>query len=147
MKKLSKKHTIGILTTNSREIVDYVLKKGKVGVDFIYTDGSLFRKHKNIKSILQERGLEKQDVIYVGDEVRDIIASRKAGIQVMAVSWGANSRKLLKTEKPDYVHPIPVKKRPWDVEKYTTDKNEEFVVGKKYRYAYDDEVGYKYEGN
>jgi len=49
-----------------------------------------------------------------------------------------------KKQKPDYKHPMPVIKRTWDAEKYE-DVDEEFVVGKKYRYSYDDEIGYKFE--
>lgn len=47
--------------------------------------------------------------------------------------------------KPDYVHPSPVLKRPWDAEKYgEADMSEKFIVGKKYIYDYDKEIGYDY---
>jgi phosphoglycolate phosphatase len=46
-------------------------------------------------------------VIYVGDETRDIEAARKIQIQVIAVSWGFNSREVLAEQKPDFLisHP------------------------------------------
>lgn len=47
-----------------------------------------------------------------------------------------------KEAKPDYKYPVPVIKRPWDVEKYgTPDKSEQFIAGKKYIYNYDKEIG------
>lgn len=50
-------------------------------------------------------------------------------------------------KKPDsdYVHPISNSKRPWDSSKYIESKDEAFVAGKKYKYAYDKEIGYKFE--
>lgn len=50
-----------------------------------------------------------------------------------------------KTEKPDYVHPIPKVIRPWNSDGYgQCDETEKFVAGKKYRYKYDDEIGYSF---
>ena len=50
-----------------------------------------------------------------------------------------------KKEKPDYAYPMPVLKRPWDKDKYgACDENESFVVGKKYKYPHDKEIGYDY---
>ena len=36
-----------------------------------------------------------EDVVYVGDETRDIVAARKLGIRVAAVTWGYNSSEAL----------------------------------------------------
>jgi phosphoglycolate phosphatase-like HAD superfamily hydrolase len=33
--------------------------------------------------------------VYVGDEVRDIEAARKSGINCISVSWGFNTKELL----------------------------------------------------
>jgi phosphoglycolate phosphatase-like HAD superfamily hydrolase len=44
-----------------------------------------------------------QRAVYVGDEVRDIVAARKAGVDVAAVSWGYNTREVLAKHEPDYL--------------------------------------------
>lgn len=60
----------------------------------------LFGKEKPIRRQVQAAGFDSQQVIYVGDEVRDIEAGRKAGIDVAAVTWGLNSSSLLQRSGP-----------------------------------------------
>ena len=47
------------------------------------------------------------EIIYVGDEMRDIEASKKVGIPVIAVSWGLNKREALESFKPDQMAHSP----------------------------------------
>ena len=49
-----------------------------------------------------KRTLKACEVIYVGDEVRDITGAKNAGVKVIAVAWGYNSRELLEKHKPDF---------------------------------------------
>ena len=39
----------------------------------------------------------------IGDEVRDVDAAHKAGIDSMAVSWGFNSIELLESSAPTHL--------------------------------------------
>lgn len=43
------------------------------------------------------------EVIYVGDETRDVEAAKKVGVKVIAVTWGINSEKILRKQNPDYL--------------------------------------------
>ena len=55
-------------------------------------------KAKGIQSVLDQwPGIEKDEVIYVGDSTGDIEASRKAGIGVVAAAWAetAEPEKLI----------------------------------------------------
>ena len=45
--------------------------------------------------------------IYVGDETRDVEAARKAGVQIIAVGWGLNSRASLLLQNPDFIVDSP----------------------------------------
>ena len=102
--KLSKKYKTGILTTNSEDTVRAVLKNSKINsVDFIFSDSSIFGKHKKLKRLLKKHKLKKDEMIYVGDEIRDIDACRKIGVRMIAVSWGYNSKKALLENKPEYL--------------------------------------------
>ena len=60
----------------------------------------LFGKEVPIRRQVNAVDVPPQQVIYVGDEVRDIEAGRKAGIEVAAVTWGLNSRSLLQRYRP-----------------------------------------------
>jgi phosphoglycolate phosphatase len=47
--------------------------------------------------------IHHSEVIYVGDEDRDIIAAKKAKIKNIAVSWGYNSKNKLRQLNPDFL--------------------------------------------
>ena len=46
--------------------------------------------------------------MYIGDELRDVKASQKAGIPIAAVTWGFNSRESLAASEPDFLFDQPV---------------------------------------
>lgn len=99
-----KKYRLGILTSNSKENVEKFLKKNKLEYfNFIYHGSSLFGKDKMLRKMLKEQKINKDETIYVGDEDRDIEAAKKVGLKSAAVTWGFNSKKLLKSAKPDYL--------------------------------------------
>jgi phosphoglycolate phosphatase len=103
--KLKKRGLVlGIMSTNGEENIQKFLKHNEIEVfDYVVGKGSLFGKSGIIKSILKKRKLNKDEVLYVGDEVRDIEACRKLGIKIIAVTWGFNDEKLLVKNKPDYL--------------------------------------------
>lgn len=61
------------------------------------------RKAEGIQVILEQfKELQKEEIIYVGDAPSDIIASRKAGIPVIAAAWAATAEpERLKALQPD----------------------------------------------
>lgn len=96
-------YKLGIVTSNSKENVNEFLKINDLEYfDFVYSAG-IFSKDKQIKKFIESNRLTPGDVIYVGDEIRDIEAAFKNGIKVIAVSWGFNSKKSLEKLLPDYV--------------------------------------------
>jgi phosphoglycolate phosphatase len=100
---LRKKYKVGILTSNSSQNVKKVLKKEGIKYDFLVSDSSIFGKHIVLKKLLNKRKLKHHEVVYVGDEVRDVNSCIKIGINVMAVTWGFNSKKALSKAKPTFV--------------------------------------------
>jgi len=42
-------------------------------------------------------------VIYIGDEIRDVHAAQKAGVESGTVTWGFNSQELLSSANPDHI--------------------------------------------
>jgi HAD superfamily hydrolase (TIGR01549 family) len=102
-------YRMGILTSNSVENVRKFLEINNLTTlfDFIYSGRSFLGKEKLIRKLLIHEKLSKGRVVYVGDETRDIEASRAAGIPVIAVSWGLNSRDLLASLAPDQIADKP----------------------------------------
>jgi len=100
---------IGIVTTNIEENVRKFLHANNLDqFDFFYTAGKVFGKDKTISKILKDMKLEKSDIYFVGDEIRDIEAGKKVGVKTIAVSWGYNTRDALYKENPDYLIDSPL---------------------------------------
>ena len=99
----------GILTSNSVVNVSKFLEINKLSglVDFIYSGRSFLGKEKVIRKVLIHERIPAGRVVYVGDETRDIEASKAAGIPVIAVSWGLNRRDLLASLSPDQIADKP----------------------------------------
>lgn len=95
---------LGILTTNSRENVMEFLKNNNLQLfDFVYAGRAVYGKSRLLKKLMKEKTIPHQDPIYVGDEIRDVEAAKKAGIRVIGVSWGYNSKEALQRAKPDHI--------------------------------------------
>ena len=62
-----------------------------------------FGRGANEGAALGSKGLHADQVVYVGDEVRDIKAARQAGVAMAAVTWGFHRRELLAPCRPDYL--------------------------------------------
>lgn len=104
IKVLATKYEIAIITSNSKDTVKRVLDTAEiVDVKNIYADSSIFGKHAVIKRFLKNNKLEPCQVIYVGDEIRDVEACKKIGVKIVAVTWGYNSKNALTLSKPDYL--------------------------------------------
>lgn len=100
---------LGILTSNSEDNVSFFLKKHNMQefFSFIYSESTLFSKHRVIRKFLNQNNLKPEEVIYVGDETRDVEACKKISIKVIAVSWGFNSREALARHNPDFLIDAP----------------------------------------
>ena len=98
-------YTLGIITSNNKENVEVFLRKNQLNslFSYIYSSTSIFGKHRIIERTIKSHKLKKPDVIYVGDETRDIRSSRKSNIGIAAVSWGFNSAEILQEYNPDYL--------------------------------------------
>lgn len=102
-------YRLGIITSNSQDNVSEFLKINNLDnlFEFVYSGVTIFGKTTIINNVLRQKQLKPQEVIYVGDETRDIEASKKSNIKVVAVTWGFNSYEVLSRQKPDYLinHP------------------------------------------
>jgi len=104
----SRNYKIGILSSNSVENIEKVLEKENINIiRYVYSSKRLFGKATVLKKILKEQGMERKDTIYIGDEVRDVEAAKKANILSGAVTWGLNGKEILENSNPDYIFEVP----------------------------------------
>ena len=100
---------LGIITSNSQDNVQLFLENHQLDTifSFICSGTTIFGKNKVINRVLNQKNINLSDVIYVGDETRDIEAAKKSNIKVIAVSWGFNSKEILTNQNPDYLIEYP----------------------------------------
>jgi phosphoglycolate phosphatase len=96
---------LGIITSNSEDNVKAFLEKNDMEdlFSFIYSERTLFSKDKALNKFIKRNNLIPEQVIYVGDETRDIEASKRIDVKVVAVSWGFNSQEALAKHNPDFL--------------------------------------------
>lgn len=101
----SKAKHFGILTSNSVDNVNLFLNThGLEDVfTFVSSTSKLTGKAKHLRSIQKSYAMVADEMIYIGDEIRDIRAAKKAGVTVAAVGWGFNSFESLQAEEPDFL--------------------------------------------
>jgi phosphoglycolate phosphatase len=94
---------IYVVSANSPENIKSLLEKNELlnDISSVYGDVSLHGKAKVLSKLLKQESLAVEECIYVGDESRDIEASKKVKMQCIAVSWGFNNAELLKKYNPD----------------------------------------------
>jgi phosphoglycolate phosphatase-like HAD superfamily hydrolase len=98
----------GIVTSNNKKTVDeFLLLNIFPDFDFIEAEPNIFKKGSHLKKVVKKYKFKRKNAIYVGDEVRDIEASRDAGVDVIAVTWGYNKKEVLLENKPTYIANTP----------------------------------------
>ena len=87
-------HCYGVLTSNSVENVDRFFSRHEIPMP-AFIDSVPRLRNKSVYLKKRRRQYGGRPLIYVGDEVRDIEAARKARISSIAVDWGFNTRESL----------------------------------------------------
>ncbi len=82
-------YKIFVLSSNSQEVIQEVLDKHGIGKEVeVLKSSRVFGKASALKKLISSHKLDPKNVWMVGDEVRDMQASIKAGVNPIAVSWG-----------------------------------------------------------
>jgi len=97
--------TVGIISTNSAENIQRFLARNGMEpvVQRVHCSSNMFGKDKVISRYLKTYGLTPEQVLYVGDEERDVVASRKMKLRVLSVSWGFETLDVLTKAGPDFI--------------------------------------------
>jgi len=110
LKRLKEKgFKLSIISSNSVDNINKFLRKNNIDVfDNVYSSRNYFGKDKALNFFLKKHKLKGKDVVYIGDERRDIVACRKNNIKIISVSWGFDSIELLSKENPDFLVKSPI---------------------------------------
>lgn len=101
---LGERYFMSIVTSNHKNNVLNFLNRHQLNIfDDILAGKSIIGKHAYILKLIKKHNLLKQQSIYIGDEARDVEASKRSDIKVIAVSWGYNRSTLLQKSSPDYL--------------------------------------------
>lgn len=96
-------YKILIISSNSKEnILEFLKMNGIHCVADVLCSNRIFGKDKVMNKFLKEANVESSDVIYIGDEQRDIVACKKAGVPIIWVEWGYDAKEVVQNEEPEY---------------------------------------------
>lgn len=96
-------YKILIISSNSQEnILEFLKMNGIQCVSNVLCSNRIFGKDKVLKKFLKDSSSFASDVLYIGDEQRDIVACKKVGVPIIWVSWGYDSIEVIQQEEPEY---------------------------------------------
>jgi len=100
---------LGILSSNREDNIRKCLAANGVEQLFAFVIGypHLFGKARALRRIRRHERIERADMIYIGDESRDVEAAHRARIAVAAVTWGYHTPELLRGCEPTYLLDAP----------------------------------------
>jgi len=85
---------IGIVSSSREDTIRTIVSSHALPIDFL-SSGKLFNKAQSLKEALEREHLSLSDTLYIGDEVRDVEACQKIGLDIITVTWGLNSKEAL----------------------------------------------------
>jgi phosphoglycolate phosphatase len=97
-----------VVTSNSKENVEKFLEKNNLEFfSSVNSERNIWGKGKALKNFLKKRRSRSNEVVYLGDEIRDIEAARDAGMRIISVGWGFNDIDRLRRHDPDWLIKSP----------------------------------------
>lgn len=112
---------LGVATGKTRLGLDRVLKAQQLADRFDYTrcaDESQGKPHPAMLfDIMKRLDLEPEQVLMVGDTTHDVQMAASAGVDSMAVTYGAHSRRTLLTSEPTVMVSSVREMRDWLTER------------------------------
>jgi len=106
LSRMGEEYKLIIVSSNEEKTIKDYLTKNKIRKlfhDKIYTSSGLFNKYQIIDRIIKKFKVSPEDVLFIGDEQRDIETGKRLKIKTVAITWGYDSRNRLLKEKPDLI--------------------------------------------
>jgi len=97
-----------ILSTNSNQNIARFLARHDLRLfEHIAGGASMFGKARALKRLIARAQFDVRQVVYIGDEARDVEAAARAGVRSIAVSWGYADRGVLAAHSPTHMADRP----------------------------------------
>lgn len=98
-------YRLAVVSTNDEGNIRAVLRRHGVedAFDRVTCSHRLFGKARLLKSVLRQDDVRPDALVYVGDEARDVEASRAVGVRVVGVTWGVDTLERLRSVAPDFL--------------------------------------------
>ncbi len=95
----------GIVSSNSTENIELFLTANQAMPLFGYVTGTsrIMGKATRIQKAMRKFPVPANEVLYIGDEIRDVEAAQAASVDVASVTWGLNSEQALKAQNPTWI--------------------------------------------
>ncbi|HOP75429.1 MAG TPA: HAD-IA family hydrolase [Bacillota bacterium] len=108
LKELSERgYGIAVISSNSEQNIRDFIHKHSLDIEQVICSSHIYGKDKMLRSFLKKNRLVNTDVIYIGDEHRDIMACKKIGIPVIWVNWGLDLLHSVAHASPDFIVETP----------------------------------------
>ncbi|MBR9680844.1 MAG: HAD-IA family hydrolase [Candidatus Altiarchaeota archaeon] len=112
IENLSKKFRLAIVSSNHKRVISHQLKEYGLREAFQLIVGQEDRLENkpspdSLIFCMERMQSSREESIYIGDMVTDILAARSAGIPVLAVTWGWQSEEKLSAENPNWIARVP----------------------------------------
>ena len=96
--------SLALVTSNSLQNVNRILTTELFNlIDYAECGTSLFSKQRRLNNILKKASINHHEVIYIGDEIRDMEAASAEEISFGAVCWGYTHAEALIARSPTLV--------------------------------------------
>ena len=95
--------SLGLVSSNSLANIRHILGTDAEFFTHLQLGVSLFGKSAQLRKILRTSKVPGHEVLYIGDETRDLEAARDAGVRFGAVAWGYTQIAALRSRGPDEV--------------------------------------------
>lgn len=94
---------MALVTTNTCETVRRVLGDDLYSLFHLFEDKvSMFGKPAALRRIIRKSGLDRSEMLAIGDEIRDVEAAKKVNIPFGAVSWGFSNMEAMASHSPEH---------------------------------------------
>lgn len=96
-------YEMAIVSSNSESNIRDFLRKNNLNIiKTVISSTNVLGKDKDIQKLLALHKLNPSEVVYIGDEIRDIKACKKVGLKIIWVNWGYDVLDKYYEDQPDY---------------------------------------------
>lgn len=98
-----------IASSNAPSTIHSFLQRHDLSQVFsqVYGNIGLLGKARSLRRIMRRHRLVPEEILYIGDETRDVESAQCQGLAMAAVSWGFSDRTALEAQGPTFLVDTP----------------------------------------